>query len=154
MQSPLLALLAAGGATAHMLLSQPQMFPGAGLVPFNNGPITTNYPCRGDTDYSFSFARTVLAAGSNFTMKMEGGATHGGGSCQVSLSKDLKPTKDSTWKVIHSVQGGCPVRNNPGNIGDDAYSIDPDTYSFEVPAELESGQYTYAWTWLNKVRHG
>ena len=149
-----LAVLA-GLTNAHMLLNKPMMFP-AGDKPSNgplNGPSSggaSNYPCKQQPDgstYDFSFPRTDMPMGSKYTVEFKGGATHGGGSCQFSLSKDLKPTKDSEFKVIHSIMGGCPSRSQTGNAGENAGAIDADKYTFTVPDGLEAGDYTFAWTW-------
>jgi hypothetical protein len=48
------------------------------------------------------------------------------------------------WKVIHSIEGGCPTAD-PGNGGTVA------SFPFTVPSELPEGQLTMAWTWFNKV---
>ena len=55
--------------------------------------------------------------------------------------------------VIHSIEGGCPARNQAGNIGADnsASAPDPDTYTFSIPTGINPGAYTLAWTWFNKV---
>ena len=74
----------------------------------------------------------------------------GGGSCQISLTKDLEPTKDSVFEVIHSIEGGCPT-SSPGNIGEDANAMDPTTFDYSIPQGIAPGKYTFAWTWFNKV---
>ena len=74
----------------------------------------------------------------------------GGGSCQVSLTKDLEPTKDSVFQVIHSIEGGCP-NAAPGNLGDDANAADPTTFDYSIPQGIAPGKYTLAWTWFNKI---
>lgn len=67
-------------------------------------------------------------------MELKGGATHGGGSCQLSLSFD----GGNEFKVIKSIIGGCPETKK---------------YSFTIPSELEKslkGKRTtglFAWTW-------
>lgn len=68
-------------------------------------------------------------------MTLKGGATHGGGSCQISLSCD----GGSEFKAIKSIVGGCPIKKK---------------YDFTVPRELESalGKERKAtcllgWTW-------
>lgn len=154
---PILALALV--AESHMLLNKPQIFPSQAIP--DNGPLVgpgkgaSNYPCKSSpgstTVYDFSFPRTQMPLGSNYSLELKGQAVHGGGSCQISLSKDLAPTAQSTFKVIHSIEGGCPVRNTAGNLGSDASAIDPDHYEFEIPAGLEPGDYTFAWTWFNKV---
>lgn len=50
-----------------------------------------------------------MAVGSQQTLSFTGSAVHGGGSCQLSLTKDLKPTKDTDFRVILSIEGGCPA---------------------------------------------
>lgn len=71
----------------------------------------------------------------NFT----GSAVHGGGSCHLSVTLDRKPTKDSKFKVIHSIEGECPGRSSPS------------TFNFHVPKEVPNGQATLAWTWQNHI---
>ncbi len=56
--------------------------------------------------------------------------------------------------VIHSIEGGCPARNTPGNLPEGASpdtTADPDTYKYTIPAGVAPGAYTLAWTWFNKV---
>ena len=74
----------------------------------------------------------------------------GGGSCQVSLTKDLEPTKDSVFQVIHSIEGGCP-NAAPGNLGEDASAADPTAFDYSIPQGIAPGKYTLAWTWFNKI---
>jgi hypothetical protein len=64
-------------------------------------------------------------------MQLQGSATHGGGSCQLSMSFD----GGMEFKVIKSMEGGCPNAKE---------------YSFTVPPELgKGGKKTglFAWTW-------
>ena len=92
-----------------------------------------------------------MAIGSSQTLVFKGEAVHGGGSCQVSLTKDTPATKQSTWQVIHSIEGGCPARNANGNLGENAGTTDPDTYNYTIPQGIDAGSYTLAWTWFNKI---
>jgi len=165
---PILLHILSPPTHAHMLLQSPTRFPSQLDALTFNGPLSTtlsgspsNYPCHfttASTTYNLCSStncinRTVLTPGTNFTTTLLGQSVHGGGSCQFSLSKDIEPTKDSVFKAIHSVIGGCPARNTPGNIGadNDWSAPGPDEYSFTVPQELEEGEYTFAWTWFNKV---
>ena len=72
-------------------------------------------------------------AGSTINFTLSGTATHGGGSCQMSMSYDL----GKTWSVIESYMGGCP--------------IDTLTYEVEIPKEAPSGEALFGWSWFNKV---
>ncbi|KAG5959422.1 hypothetical protein E4U57_000713 [Claviceps arundinis] len=140
-------------ASAHMIMGNPVPFNKAGL---SNGPLAdsgVDFPCKFGSGYSPSpnDVSNVYPQGSKQTLKFIGQAVHGGGSCQVSLTTDLKPTKNSVWKVIKSIQGGCPAKNTAGNMGDNRDAADPFTYDFTIPKELASGNYTLAWTWFNKV---
>jgi hypothetical protein len=95
----------------------------------------SNFPCKGyQTDVpSVSGAVTTLKAGEPLTVQMEGSATHGGGSCQFSLSYD----NGKTFGVIKSIVGGCPLSAN---------------YTVDIPADVPSGSNALlSWTWFNKV---
>ena len=100
-------------------------------------PDGSNYPCKGyntPSAYSSLNAVATLKAGSSFEVEFAaGGATHGGGSCQFSVSYD----QGKSFAVIHSVIGGCPLES---------------TYSVPIPSGLPSAtKATFAWTWFNLV---
>lgn len=143
-------LLAA--ANAHMLMKSPTPFPSQNG---KNGPLEadgSNFPCKYTGADTFSGGEVnTYPQGSKQTLSTIGQAVHGGGSCQISITYDTAPTKDSVWKVIHSIEGGCPARNTPGNAGGDASAVAPDTYDFTVPDDLPTGKGVVAWTWLNRV---
>ena len=115
----------------------------------------SDFPCklRGSDTYTLpTSGYTSMPLGSTQEMTFEGSAVHGGGSCQVSISYDLEPTANSTFKVIHSVEGGCPMMNIAGNNGGDNVSIPvPDALHFAIPETFPTGKATLAWTWFNKV---
>lgn len=148
-------------ASAHMIMSSPAPFSNG----LNNSPLLAtgaDFPCKkrtnsaGTTDVTYDATgipggTNAMALGSTQSLAFIGSATHGGGSCQVSITYDLKPSASSVWKVIHSIEGGCPARNQAGNLGDNANMVDPDTYSFQIPTTLPTGNATLAWTWFNKV---
>jgi hypothetical protein len=142
----LAAILAMATATsAHMTMQSPVPY---GPKP-NNSPLMadgSDFPCK--VGPGGSYAVTTMnewTVGADVTLTYDfGTATHGGGSCQISVTKDKSPTPQSVWKVIHSLEGGC-VTTDPGNNG----AIN--TIPFKVPAELPEGELTMAWTWFNKV---
>ncbi|KAI0120618.1 hypothetical protein BJ170DRAFT_589099, partial [Xylariales sp. AK1849] len=76
---------------------------------------------------------------------------HGGGSCQVSITYDTEPGGGSVWKVIKSIEGGCPAPGQTGNMGDNADAEDPFEYNFTIPTDIPNGTATTAWTWFNKL---
>jgi hypothetical protein len=64
------------------------------------------------------------------------GAPHGGGSCQFSLSYD----NGVTFKVIHSIEGGCPL---------DAVM---NKYTVPIPTSAPAAERAlFAWTWFNRI---
>ncbi|RYP25894.1 hypothetical protein DL768_011658 [Monosporascus sp. mg162] len=149
--------LAAAGllavANAHMLMKNPVPFPSQDLA--GNGPLAadgSNFPCKytGPDTYANGEAN-VYPQGSKQKLQTIGQAVHGGGSCQISITYDTAPTKDSVWKVIHSIEGGCPARNAAGNAGDNAYAVAPDEYEFTVPDNIPTGKGVIAWTWINRI---
>ncbi|RYP73274.1 hypothetical protein DL771_003703 [Monosporascus sp. 5C6A] len=148
--------LAAAGllavANAHMKMKNPVPFPSQNL---GNGPLNvtgSDFPCKytGPDTYANGEAN-IYPQGSKQKLQTIGQAVHGGGSCQISITYDTAPTKDSVWKVIHSIEGGCPARNAAGNAGDDASALAPDEYEFTIPDDIPTGKGVIAWTWINRI---
>ncbi|KAI9833348.1 MAG: hypothetical protein M1819_003743 [Sarea resinae] len=90
----------------------------------------SNFPCKGYQNDATKHTTATYTAGDVYNMTLAGSATHGGGSCQLSLSYD----DASTFKVIHSMIGGCPLVT---------------TYDFTVPTYAPSGTALLAWSWVN-----
>ncbi|KAK5993471.1 hypothetical protein PT974_06902 [Cladobotryum mycophilum] len=139
-------------ASAHILMTNPIPY---GKSSLNNSPLDktgSDFPCKQRPGvYDSEGAQNVYAQGSTQHLAFEGSAVHGGGSCQVSVTTDLHPDKNSVWRVIKSIEGGCPAKGQTGNMGSNANAQVPYTYDFTIPAELASGNYTIAWTWFNKI---
>ena len=111
-----------------------------GVDTLNNSPLGADYPCKQRAGtYEISEMNDIVA-GTDQALTFSGTAVHGGGSCQISISKDKEPTVQSQFKVIHSIIGGCP-----GVDGG------PSEFSFQVPKEFPNGEYALAWTWFNKI---
>lgn len=77
------------------------------------------------------YSRVTWDAGSTVNYTIAGTATHGGGSCQMSMSYD----NGTTWNVIQSWMGGCP--------------IDAMTAEVTIPTDAPSGYALFAWGWFN-----
>lgn len=134
-------------ASAHMLMNNPKPYGSPDNSPLDASG--SNFPCKGAVNDGST--TNVYKQGSTQQLSFTGQAVHGGGSCQVSLTTDKNPTKNSVWKVIKSIEGGCPSRTATGNLGDNANAENPDKYDFTIPKELAAGDYTLAWTWFNHV---
>lgn len=136
----------------HVQLVTPAPFAWDEYGPTNPlNPDGSDYPCKvpqGDAFTVRGGAATEVVVGEAQTVSFSGWAVHGGGSCQFALTEGHAPTRDSAWKVIHSVEGGCPKANVTGNL---APGEDPDTYTFSVPEDFAPGSYTWAWTWVNRI---
>jgi hypothetical protein len=88
----------------------------------------SDFTCKG---YQWNTPLVSVAkyqAGETYEMRLKGGATHGGGSCQISMSYD----NGMNFKVVKSMIGGCPTEKS---------------YEFTVPEYAEGGQILLAWTW-------
>ncbi|KAK3325552.1 hypothetical protein B0H66DRAFT_529581 [Apodospora peruviana] len=148
--------LAAGGlaavTNAHVVMNTPKTF----AVPaVHNGPLDasgSDFPCQAANGvYSAQGVSNVMELGSSQPLAFTGSAVHGGGSCQISITYDTAPTKNSVWKVIHSIEGGCPAKNTEGNLGDNAAMPVPFDFTFPIPKDIPAGNGTLAWTWLNRI---
>lgn len=87
--------------------------------------------------YQYNTPLTSVAtyqAGKSYTLRLGGSATHGGGSCQVSLSCDYR-----RFKVIKSIQGNCPIDKE---------------YQFTIPNHVPTQEKCLlAWTWYALLQH-
>lgn len=140
-------------AEAHILMASPVR---ATTPAATNGPLEadgSNYPCQLTSGQTLAGESTSMALGSDQPLNFIGESVHGGGSCQVSITYDENPTKDSVWKTVTSIEGGCPAQNAEGNLGADtsATAPVPFDYNFTIPDNIPSGKAVVAWTWFNKV---
>ena len=151
------AILAFTSSTsAHLLLSNPVGFAGTSQDPLaENG---SNFPC-GSGGYNVA-KMNHWKAGSTQTVRMIGTAVHSGGSCQFAISTDAHPNKNSKWRVIHSVIGGCPMNMPDGTSmnADQFLKIPasatwpiPDKFPVKIPKDVPNGKVTFAWIWFNKT---
>ncbi|OJJ48958.1 hypothetical protein ASPZODRAFT_60375 [Penicilliopsis zonata CBS 506.65] len=146
------AMLAISAVDAHMIMSRPYPY---GQSTLNNSPLDadgSDFPCklRGSTTYEAPSESNDFEIGVSQLLSFIGSATHGGGSCQISLTTDMEPSKSSSWSVIKSFEGGCPA-NVDGNLSGGAETPDPYTFNFTIPAGISPGNYTLAWTWFNRI---
>ena len=128
-------LAMAPSATSHMIMAEPKPFGSPNNSPLD--PSGSDYPCKATS--SAGGPTNDFKVGENATLSFSGSAVHGGGSCQLAVTTDKNPTKESKFKVIHSIEGGCP------GVGG------PSTFSFQVPEELPNGEAVFAWTWFNHI---
>jgi hypothetical protein len=130
-------------ANAHMKMSSPVPFNVANL---DNSPLKadgSDYPCKASPDnpssYSIS-AMNNIPVDSAVALTFDGSAVHGGGTCQLSISLDKEPTKDSVFKVIQTYQGSsCPSATGGG-------------LTFNIPKDFPNAERaTLAWSWQNRI---
>ncbi|KAH8847623.1 hypothetical protein MCOR27_004451 [Pyricularia oryzae] len=131
-------------ANAHMLLAYPPPFPGNQNGPLGDG---INFPCQGKMSGG---TPTTMSLGSTQKLTFQGGATHGGGSCQVALTDETAPTAATKFRVITSIQGGCPLSSD-GNNGNDASAALDSGLQFKIPDDIPAGKYILSWTWINRI---
>ena len=117
-------LLFSPDVLGHMIMKSPP--------PYNlaTNPMVQVNPLDG-TDYPFPCqnrfgveTRTEIEAGGTTLVEFTGGAQHGGGSCQFSISYDDPGTtgwnSSATFKTIYTVIGGCPA-----HFTDESKNLDP-----------------------------
>lgn len=149
--SILAAALLATAAHGHMIMKTPVPY---GKTTLNNSPLLadgSDFPCKQRSGvYVQDGAPNVMAIGEQQTLSFTGSAVHGGGSCQIALSTDTQPTKDSKWMVIKSIIGGCPA-SVPGNLPDDPNGSGASTFQYSIPDGIAPGDYAISWTWMNRI---
>ncbi|KAI1331937.1 lytic polysaccharide monooxygenase [Xylariaceae sp. FL0255] len=140
---------------AHMMMQTPQAW-NSTSAPLTNGPLQadgSDFPCKFSASYTATGdASNTYALGSDQTLSFQGSAVHGGGSCQIFISYDQPPTANSKLKVIHSIEGGCPARNQTGNLTPEIPTLaDPYTYKYTIPSNIPAGKATIGFSWLNRI---
>ncbi|KAF7532777.1 hypothetical protein G7054_g7649 [Neopestalotiopsis clavispora] len=140
------------GSKSHVVLENPRPFLKAEDSPSN--PITgATFPCKvpAGARLEMDGAPTEMAIGEDQLLTFKGTAVHGGGSCQISLTSDIdesfQPNRDSRFFVVHSIEGGCPARNQAGNLD----GPNTDQYYFKIPAGVAPGNYVLGWTWVPRI---
>jgi hypothetical protein len=153
-QAAAIVSLLAATVQGHMVLLEPPPFTFPDPSTKQSPLLETgaDFPCKfpaGHVPPEQSPTALKSGAGAN-TMSFKGGATHEGGSCQISLTSDKVPTKSSKWEVIKSIEGGCPS-DATGNLSGDPNDLGSNKFTYTVPDDMAPGQYTLAWTWFNRV---
>jgi hypothetical protein len=124
-------------ANAHVIMKSPVPY---SVDKIDNSPITkAQFPCKAQNGFSIS-KMNQMKVGEKNTVELSGSAVHGGGSCQLSVSLDMEPTASSVFKVIKSMEGGCPGVDSAAG-----------SYDFELPDGIPNGNATFAWTWMSKL---
>lgn len=144
------ALLGAVAVNAHMIMTNPVPYSKDSI---NNSPLAadgSDFPCKLRPNVFEVTQENNIQIGTLHPLTFEGSAVHGGGSCQISLTTDRQPTKQSEWKVITSYEGGCPA-NTDGNLPGGSTMADPFKFNFTIPDGIAPGKYTLAWTWFNRI---
>jgi hypothetical protein len=141
----ILALSLLGVTNAHMIMASPVPFDVANI---NNSPLAadgSDFPCKvnpgGMSAYSYTVtAMNEIPVDKPILLSFDGSAIHGGGTCQLSITFDAQPTKESVFKVIQTFEGGeCPKPTGSG-------------LTFNIPKEFPNAENaTLAWTWFNRV---
>ncbi|KAH7141704.1 hypothetical protein EDB81DRAFT_843251 [Dactylonectria macrodidyma] len=137
----------AGLAQAHMEMTYPAPFKskynpyaGSDIDYSMTSPLAadgSNFPCKGYQSLLGTAAGAPAVnwqAGQQYNMTIAGGADHGGGSCQASLSFD----KGKSWIVIQSYIGNCPLSPSA-------------SFRFTLPVDTPAGVALFAWTWFNRI---
>jgi hypothetical protein len=108
----------------------------------------SQYPCYLTTGSDPSKVPTY-EPGSVQSIGLQGSATHGGGSCQISITYDNPPNANSVFKVLKSFMGGCPITAD-GNLTPNPVNVLPEL-PYTIPSFLPAGDAVIAWTWFNKI---
>ncbi|ROW07485.1 hypothetical protein VPNG_07122 [Cytospora leucostoma] len=141
----LLGALIIGMAEPHMIMQTPAPYGDPDNSPLSSSG--SNYPCKVTSDPATFYStdgiidKNTMVAGEAQTLSFKGSAVHGGGSCQLAITNDMQPSASTSWRVILSIESGCPSTDG----------TNPSTYNYTIPAETEPGQYSFAWTWISKL---
>ncbi|KAK5658967.1 hypothetical protein OQA88_1785 [Cercophora sp. LCS_1] len=165
--------LSVSSSSGHMIMSFPEPY-NLNIQPYVQvNPLDGHqypFPCQNLNRYG---KVQQVEAGAATLVQFTGGAQHGGGSCQFSISYD-DPAENgwntsATFKTIYTIIGGCPAhftdeshnlapaapdnlgRQNSAECGNDSGIDCVRQFQVPLPSFLKNGRATFAWTWFNKV---
>ncbi|CAI6335740.1 unnamed protein product [Periconia digitata] len=131
------AALLAATAESHIIMSNPVPYSNDKI---DNSPITkAQFPCKSQNGFTVT-KMNAIKVGEKQQVSFKGTAVHGGGSCQLSYTPDTEPTANSKFKVIKSIEGGCP-----GVEGGTK------TFDYTLPDVIPNGKGSFVWTWNSKM---
>ncbi|KAM7187833.1 hypothetical protein V8F20_010792 [Naviculisporaceae sp. PSN 640] len=166
--------LLASVTDGHLIMNSPKPYnyytqPYVQINPLDG--VNFRYPCQGNGYVVDSEIPTVVAGGAPLPVNFTGTATHGGGSCQFSISYDdpgavngWKP--DFQFKTIYSLIGGCPAssaqnlapvdqdpwgRSDGPHCGNDSGQECIRQFLVPFPKFLKNGRAIFSWTWHNRI---
>ncbi|KAI7217734.1 hypothetical protein KC333_g4050 [Hortaea werneckii] len=136
-------------ASGHLIMQNPVPF---GVDSLNNSPLVdakpgtaqSDFPCKQRPGVYDITAMNNVQVGKPNLISWEGSASHGGGTCQLAITTDLEPTANTTFKLIQTYEGNCPVVSSNGNTG-------TDDYTWSLPEGTPNGRLTFAWLWYNRI---
>ncbi|KAK4995000.1 hypothetical protein LTR66_005081 [Elasticomyces elasticus] len=106
------------------------------------GSPTSNFPCKQRPGVYDITKENHYTIGTDYPLVLTGSASHGGGSAQLSLTRDREPTAHSTFKAIYTYIGGFPTTTSSGGTGN---------HTFQIPDVVPDGTYSFVWFWVSKL---
>lgn len=127
-----------GPASAHIKMAFPVPFDAAILDTSPLDSSGSDYPCK-NSSYKIT-AMNKIPVNEAVLLDFKGTAIHNGGTCQLSISLDESPNRESKFKTIQTFEGGCPTAEHAGGL------------TFNIPKEFPTTKRaTLAWTWFNQI---
>jgi hypothetical protein len=112
----LLQAVAFSPTYAHLRMASPEPY-GSSRKTLDNSPLAadgSDFPCKiSPGDFIVPTEEATYRTGSNNSIKLLGSATHGGGSCQVSLTSDREPIKEFGIGKSSSPTKGDALQKDP-----------------------------------------
>jgi hypothetical protein len=107
----LLQAVAFSPTYAHLRMTSPEPY-GSSRKTLDNSPLAadgSDFPCKiSPGDFIVPTEEATYGTGSNNIIKLLGTATHGGGSCQVSLTREVSEVERSRGCIDYPPSCHCP----------------------------------------------
>lgn len=136
-----------------MMLKIPEPYGKVTLGDDLKNPISMDgsFPCHNKFDFSGEIPKMAVGEDQKLVFYPQmseapenNPAVHGGGTCQLSITLDVPPTSQSTFKVIKTIEGGCPGLTDSESLRTTAVN----NFTYQIPEVIPSGKRTFVWTWF------